>query len=155
MIPIQPSEITPEHVYLSRRTFLTGMGALAASSLLAACGQAQAEPAAPGTASPVAPGGAPTPFLPALSGNRDELGAPLTPWEAVTQYTNFYEFATSKEGAARLARNFRTTPWTVDQKPLAWKTSIGSSKRSGSTVFAASKAGPWSFRGSAFRWPDY
>ena len=39
MIKIHPSEITPEHIYLSRRKFMKGIGALAASSaLLAACG---------------------------------------------------------------------------------------------------------------------
>ena len=41
MIRIDPSEITPEHVYLSRRKFMAGVGALAASSLvLSACGGA-------------------------------------------------------------------------------------------------------------------
>ncbi|MGD8623757.1 MAG: twin-arginine translocation signal domain-containing protein, partial [Anaerolineae bacterium] len=39
MIDIKPSEITPEAVYLSRRRFLKGAGALVAGSLvLAACG---------------------------------------------------------------------------------------------------------------------
>lgn len=43
MRKIKSSEITPEHIYRSRRRFLKGMGALAASSLvLAACGGEQA-----------------------------------------------------------------------------------------------------------------
>ncbi|NIV39840.1 MAG: twin-arginine translocation signal domain-containing protein, partial [Anaerolineae bacterium] len=33
MIKINPSEITPEHTYLSRRRFMKGAGALVASSL--------------------------------------------------------------------------------------------------------------------------
>ncbi len=114
MIPIQPSEITPEHVYLSRRKLLAAMVALAASSLLAACSDAHTEPTALTVAGPLALEGTSTPPLPPLSSDRDELGAPLTPWEAITRYTNFYEFSTSKEGAARLARNFRTAPWTVE-----------------------------------------
>lgn len=121
MIPIRPSEITPEHIYLSRRRLLAAMGALAASSLLAACGGAQTEPTVPAIVGPLAPGGTSTPPLPPLSSDHDELGAPLTPWEAITQYTNFYEFSTSKEGVARLARNFRTSPWTVDVGGLVAK----------------------------------
>ena len=40
MIKIDPSEITPEHVYMSRRKFIKGAGALIAGSLiLSACGQ--------------------------------------------------------------------------------------------------------------------
>ena len=39
MVKIKPSEITPEQVYLSRRRFIKGAGALVASSVvLAACG---------------------------------------------------------------------------------------------------------------------
>ena len=39
MSKIKPSETTPEHLYLSRRKFMTGIGALAASAaILAACG---------------------------------------------------------------------------------------------------------------------
>lgn len=121
MIPIRPSEITPEHIYLSRRRLLAAMGALAASSLLAACGGAQTEPTVPAIVGPLAPGGTSTPPLPPLSSDHDELGAPLTPWEAITQYTNFYEFSTSKEGVARLARNFRTSPWTVEVGGLVAK----------------------------------
>ena len=38
-VPVRPSEITPEHVYLSRRDFLKTMGVTSAFALLlAACG---------------------------------------------------------------------------------------------------------------------
>ena len=48
MIPIKPSEITPEHTYRTRRQFLRDMGTLALGSLLvAACGTL---PSAPGRA---------------------------------------------------------------------------------------------------------
>lgn len=121
MIPIQPSEITPEHICLSRRRLLAAMGALAASSLLAACGGAHTEPTISTVAGPRAPAGTSTPPLPPLSGGRDELGAPLTSREAITQYTNFYEFSTSKEGVARRAHNFRTAPWAVEVGGLVAK----------------------------------
>jgi sulfoxide reductase catalytic subunit YedY len=42
------------------------------------------------------------------------LDEELTDLEAITGYTNFYEFTTSKEGVATLAREFRTDPWTVE-----------------------------------------
>jgi methionine sulfoxide reductase catalytic subunit len=114
MIKIKPSEITPEEVYLSRRRFMTGMGALAVSSLvLAACGSAQPSPtsAATGVAEPTADLSGVT--LPPLTGSSDELGASLTSFDAITHYNNFYEFTTSKEGVANLAQSLRTNPWTV------------------------------------------
>ena len=114
MVKINPSEITPEQVYLSRRKFMTGMGALAVSSLiLAACGvpQSSATSAPAGGAGPTA--GVPDVTLPPLTGSSDELGAKLTTFEAVTNFNNFYEFTTNKEGVARLAQNFQTVPWTV------------------------------------------
>jgi sulfoxide reductase catalytic subunit YedY len=36
-----------------------------------------------------------------------------TPYKDVTTYNNFYEFGTQKDQPAAMARNFRTTPWTV------------------------------------------
>ena len=38
---------------------------------------------------------------------------PLTTEEAILNYTNFYEFTTSKEGVAALATDFVTSPWEV------------------------------------------
>ena len=112
MDKINPSEITPEHLYLSRRRFLKEIGALVAgSAVLAACGFREPT-AAPiletgPTTGPVQQG-----FLP-LTGSTDELGDELTPVEAVTNYSNFYEFTTRKEDVARLAEGFRTSPWMV------------------------------------------
>lgn len=99
MIPIKPSEITPEHIYLSRRKFMVGIGALATGALLGACANDAAPAALP---EPLPPGSA-----------TDELGAPLTSFEAITSYNNYYEFTTSKEEVARLARDFPTSPWAV------------------------------------------
>jgi sulfoxide reductase catalytic subunit YedY len=131
MIPIKPSEITPEELYLSRRRFLKGAGALVASSLiLAACGPGGVEQAATGapTALPTgAPTGAPTvpptgaptataaqSIFPPLSASADELGDALTNVEAVTNYCNFYEFVTAKDKVAERAKDFRTSPWNVE-----------------------------------------
>ena len=100
MVKIKPSEITPEEVYLSRRRFIKA-GALAAGSLLlAACGVPDG--ASPGPAPTAGPGPAGA-DLPTPSAATDELGSPLTSFEAIANYNNYYEFTTSKEGVARLA----------------------------------------------------
>jgi sulfoxide reductase catalytic subunit YedY len=106
--PPPSSEITPEAVYLNRRAFLSAAGIFGASALLAACGVQE-----PPTATPAA----------GLSvGSRpDELGDPLTPLEAVTNYNNYYEFTTDKEGVAGLAKDFRVRPWTVEVGGLVHK----------------------------------
>ena len=43
----------------------------------------------------------------------DELGDPLTSFEAVTGYNNYYEFSMDKEAVAPLASGLQTAPWTV------------------------------------------
>ncbi len=115
MIKIPSSEITPEHIYLSRRKFMTGIGALALSSMaLAACGVESKPPAAAASQSKD-PGPAKTTVA------TDELGDALTPFEAVTNYNNFYEFTVEKEGVAPLSKNFKTSPWTVEVGGLVQK----------------------------------
>ncbi|HLB27996.1 MAG TPA: protein-methionine-sulfoxide reductase catalytic subunit MsrP [Dehalococcoidales bacterium] len=90
MKKIKPSEITPEHLYLSRRKFIAGIGALAAGTLfLNAC-----------AASETSSGG-------------EENADKLTSYDAVTGYNNFYEFTTSKNTVAYLSRNLKISPWTV------------------------------------------
>ncbi len=103
MAKIRSSEITPEHVYLSRRRFMAGVGTLAASAALAACG-AQA----PGAAAPQ-----PAPDGLGAQAQTDELGDPINAYQAITNYNNYYEFTTDKQGVAILARSFKSEPWKV------------------------------------------
>src|SRR6185369_7357287 len=107
MNKIPSSEITPERLFRSRRQFMRSAAALiGGTALLSACGTA-ASPASssqPGGAAP-APG--------QVKGATDELGDTLTDYASVTGYNNYYEFTTDKEGVADLAKNFKTTPWTV------------------------------------------
>ncbi len=117
MMKINPSEITPEHVYLSRRKFMVSVGALAASSLvLSACSGQEPSPTPP-TAEPAPT----TPASPPPTASTDELGDKLTSFEAITSYTNYYEFTTSKEGVAGLAQDFKTSPWAVEVGGLVHK----------------------------------
>jgi methionine sulfoxide reductase catalytic subunit len=113
IVPIQPSEITPEHVYLSRRDFLKTMGVTSAFALLlAACGgkppQATGTPAATPAGTRI-PGTSSAPS----SGTTDELGAALTPFDSITHYNNYYEFSTDKSAVAGLIDKFQASPWEV------------------------------------------
>jgi sulfoxide reductase catalytic subunit YedY len=78
-----------------------GVGALASTLALAACGGG---PAA-GPAPTVVPG--------EVSAETDELGDPLNSYESITNYNNFYEFSTDKEAVAPLAADFQTSPWSL------------------------------------------
>ncbi len=116
MMKIKPSEITPERVYLSRRKFMIGIGALAlGSAVMSACSPAATPPAAGGAAvstdSPTAEPGATS--APQAGQAADELGGQVNSYDAITQYNNYYEFSMSKQAVADLSKDFKTTPWTV------------------------------------------
>ncbi len=103
------SEITPEHIYLSRRKFMVGIGSAALGALaLSACGgpppAREQESAAP-SAEDAMPAQA--------SAETDELGDPLNKYEEITNYNNYFEFTTDKRKVARMAKEFPTEPWTV------------------------------------------
>src|SRR6185437_10316371 len=88
------SDVTPENVYLSRRRFLAA-GSLAVGAL-ASPFAAYAETKLNGIAR--------SPF---------STTEKPTPYEAVITYNNYYEFGTGKDEPAKLAKNFKTSPWTV------------------------------------------
>ena len=111
-------EITPERLYVSRRKFIVGMGAVAATAFLAACAGKTPDITTTSpditttspditTASPEFCDGTIT------TGTADELGDKLTACDDVTSYNNFYEFSYGKENIADLSRNFKTSPWMV------------------------------------------
>jgi methionine sulfoxide reductase catalytic subunit len=99
---VRSSEITPEQAYLSRRDFIKTSALLGAGALLAAaCG-----PAGSGST------GAPAVEAPA-SDETDELGDALTSYQDITNYNNFYEFTTTKERVASMARDFQPASWEI------------------------------------------
>ncbi len=125
---IDPSEITPVELYLSRRRFMTGIGALTlGSGALAACRSGDAPTRGIGSADSggsVPSGtlsGAPQPVAGTVGAATDELGDPLTEYEAVTHYNNYYEFSTDKQAVAPLAAAFATAPWSVQVGGLVAK----------------------------------
>jgi sulfoxide reductase catalytic subunit YedY len=91
---IRPSEITPESVYLSRREWMQGATALAASALL----PAQA----------AEPGPLPT-FYKSPYSTTDKPNS----YTELTSYNNFYEFGTDKADPGETAGTLKTHPWTV------------------------------------------
>ena len=105
MINIDPSEITPKHLYLSRRQFIGAASTVITGALaLAAC---------KGKVPPVE-----TDTPPIAAASTDELGDPLTSFQDITHYNNYYEFSTNKEAVAKLAEDFPISPWSVEVSGL-------------------------------------
>jgi sulfoxide reductase catalytic subunit YedY len=90
---IRPSEVTPKHLYLSRRSFLAGLP-MAGAAL--AVGTAPADNKLSGIAK--------SPF---------STTEKITPYNDVTHYNNYYEFGTGKDQPASLAQKLKILPWTV------------------------------------------
>lgn len=93
-VPLKSYEITTYSQYLSRRDFLKTAGVLAGSAILVSC-----TPMGNETAAPV---------------KTDEFGDPLTSFDAVTTYNNYYEFSGNKEAVIPLSKNFKVSPWEVE-----------------------------------------
>src|SRR3954454_14495010 len=117
-------EITPESVFHNRRQFLKN-GALAAgtavaygSGLLWLVGAAPPPdvPEEPPLPLPVAQGEAGAVAAPiAASGPpRYRVEEPMTPFQSVTTYNNYYEFGLDKGDPAQNAHTLQTRPWTIE-----------------------------------------
>jgi sulfoxide reductase catalytic subunit YedY len=115
MIKVRSSEITPEHLYITRRDFLKSAGIITSGSiLLAACGERRAP------ATSMSEDGTP----PEASTTVDDLGDSLTSYVDVTNFNNFYEFTTDKTGVVDLIGDFRTSPWEVEVGGLVNKPKV-------------------------------
>ncbi len=115
-VPIHSYEITPKDTYFSRRDFIKAAGVVAGSMALASCAPnaTEAVETSATTESPTT-----------LSGNTtDELGDPLTSYEDVTNYNNYYEFSTNKEAIASLAEGFNSKPWSIEVSGMVAKPKI-------------------------------
>lgn len=103
MKKIKSSEITPEKIYLSRRKFMIGIGAVTTTALINGC-----------STDVLKTGSKKTDIeSPPTKASSDEKNNELTPYSDIINYNNFYEFTTDKEGVGDLAKNFKTRPWTV------------------------------------------
>lgn len=105
--PIDPSEITPEELYLSRRRFIKNALTVSAAALVAgACRPGQED-------LPPAPTLTPDTNPSTASALSDDMGNLLTDYDSIISYTNYYEFSTDKQGPTRRAQSFQTVPWSV------------------------------------------
>lgn len=92
MEKIKSSEITSKSLFLTRRDFIVGLGAVATgSAFLSACQ------------------GTGVSSLPPASETADKPNS----FKDINGYNNFYEFSFSKDDVAQVAQNFKTSPWTV------------------------------------------
>jgi sulfoxide reductase catalytic subunit YedY len=113
-LPPQPpsSEITPEALYLGRREFLkngvlaAGTAAAVGSGLLWLIGKGP-PPDPPDEPPPVQEAA-----VAAARGPHD-TDEPLTSYQAVTTYNNYYEFGLDKSDPAQNAHTLQTRPWTI------------------------------------------
>jgi sulfoxide reductase catalytic subunit YedY len=114
-IEIPSSEITPKNIYLSRRKFMTGAAVLATTAALTACSPPsliKSENAKPTAEKPSATENAPTTEQAIVV--TDELGDPLTTYQDVTNYNNYYEFSLDKQKVAPMSAGYPTSPWQVE-----------------------------------------
>ena len=100
---IRSSEITPKDVYLNRRNFLAGLGL----STVAAAGLGMKELLLP-SAKALA-----TDKIAGIQKSQFSTTEKITPINDVSHYNNYYEFSTEKEEPAKMAKDFRTRPWSI------------------------------------------
>lgn len=109
---IDPSEVTPEEVWKSRRQWMASVGATTLGIATAgwpSTGMAKAAALA---------------ALPAQSSSQFMLMEAKTSEKDATSYNNFYEFGMDKEDPKRYADKLRITPWklTIEGEVAAPKT---------------------------------
>lgn len=112
----KPSEITPQALYAKRRQFLEQVGLFVGTSaglgagltLLSSLGSA--DPPVKPPAPPQVPGERPWKFQ---RNQRWSSREPLTSYEAITTYNNYYELSLSKSGPAERGYLLRPRPWTL------------------------------------------
>ena len=117
---IKSSEITDQTTYLNRRLFMRGAvlaGSVAATGFL----YRKLNPPAAVVQERAKIAGVVTPTSEDAVRNCFKVNEPLTSFEDITNYNNFYEFDTEKRGVASAARAFVTRPWTVSVEGLVNK----------------------------------
>jgi sulfoxide reductase catalytic subunit YedY len=105
-------EITPPATYFNRRALLKG-GLLAASAVATGALYRAVNRVGHDAAETKKLVAVATPAEARALGYRVE-GEATTPLESITNYNNFYEFTTDKDGVAEMAAHFDTSGWKVD-----------------------------------------
>ena len=102
-VDIKPSEITPEHVYRTRRRFIQTVGAAGLVSSVPGAALHRGWMDSKG-------------FTPAPPSEDT-----ITPRGYATSFNNFYEFGADKNDPAELASRLTTEPWSVEVSGLVEK----------------------------------
>jgi len=103
-VDIPSSEITPKNVYLNRRKFLAGTIISGAAAVAGMSLRELAEPTNVVQANTKIDG---------LQKSSFSTAEKITPLKDVSNYNNYYEFSTDKYEPAKLAKDFKTQPWSV------------------------------------------
>jgi len=108
---IRSSEITPKELYLNRRTFMAGAGAVIGAATGARLLGKVMSPSESVLADTK------------LDYTKSQYSTTekQTPFNDITHYNNYYEFSTDKYEPAELAKNFNPRPWTVKVEGLVNK----------------------------------
>jgi methionine sulfoxide reductase catalytic subunit len=117
---IRSSEITQQTTYLNRRLFMRGAilaGSVATTGFLYR--RLNPPPAVVEERPEIA--GLVKPSADEAMRSAFKVNEPLTFFQDITNYNNFYEFSTDKQSVASEARGFVTRPWTVEVGGLAAK----------------------------------
>ncbi|HOV06591.1 MAG TPA: protein-methionine-sulfoxide reductase catalytic subunit MsrP [Anaerolineaceae bacterium] len=103
----QKPEITPEKLSLNRRKFMKLAALFGTAYALAACGIDKNE--IPNPSAPDSPTASP---LPTAAEDKP------TAYDKISEFTNFYEFSVDKYQPAKLAQNFKSSPWAIEMGGL-------------------------------------
>ena len=116
----ESEKVTDKHVYLNRRLFMQAAAlagtATATTLLYRRLNPRPVEPVKSDKVEPVAHAPQPDAIKQGFA-----VTDQLTPLDAITNYNNFYEFDTSKQGVAYEAKGFVTRPWAVAVEGLVRK----------------------------------
>jgi sulfoxide reductase catalytic subunit YedY len=107
------SQITDPKVYFNRRLFMRGAALAGSAAATAFLYRKLNPPAAVVAEQPKIAGLITTPSDDAMR-KGFKVNEPLTSFEDISNYNNFYEFSTEKRSVASEARGFVTRPWSVE-----------------------------------------
>lgn len=108
---IPSSEITSHGLYLNRRSFIAGAGALVGAAVAGGKLKEVLTPAESVEA------GTKLDFTKSQYSTSEKQ----TPFNDITHYNNYYEFSTDKYEPAELSKNFNPRPWTIKVEGLVNK----------------------------------
>lgn len=95
---INPSEITPEHIFLQRRKFMKQLGlGLGGLGYLTYASNAAAQLIK----------------LPAIIESKEKSSEKISAYEDIISYNNYYEFGTGKSDPAKYAQQLNTQGWQI------------------------------------------